>query len=109
MAESVVQNPIFKQLVIRERIVEEPVHEAVQEPMQEAVQVPVQEPVHEGVNVVSRADTDTTNVASTEPSVCTNNVFPRGPSDRSVLTGLVDHVAYRIWQGEVCILVWFNA
>ncbi|XP_058741837.1 protein MAIN-LIKE 1-like [Vicia villosa] len=45
-------------------------------------------------------DTDTTTGASTEPSVHTDEAFPRGPSDRSVLTGYADHVALRIWQGE---------
>ncbi|XP_058784748.1 protein MAIN-LIKE 1-like [Vicia villosa] len=45
-------------------------------------------------------DTDTTTGASAEPLVHTNEAFPRGPSDRSVLTEYVDHVAFRIWQGE---------
>ncbi|XP_058754089.1 protein MAIN-LIKE 1-like [Vicia villosa] len=45
-------------------------------------------------------NTDTTTGASTEPSVHTDGALPRGPSDRSVLMGYTDHVAYRIWQGE---------
>ena len=52
--------------------------------------------------MVSRGDTDTTIVASTEPSVCTDGGFPGGPSGSSILTGFAHHVAYRIWQGEVC-------
>ncbi|XP_058783755.1 uncharacterized protein LOC131658484 [Vicia villosa] len=45
-------------------------------------------------------DTDTTTGASTEPSVHTDGAFPGGPSERYILTGYADHVAYRIWQGE---------
>ncbi|XP_058755208.1 protein MAIN-LIKE 2-like [Vicia villosa] len=45
-------------------------------------------------------DTDTITYASTEPSVHTDEAFPGGPSDRSVLTGYDDHVAPRIWQSE---------
>ncbi|XP_058784083.1 uncharacterized protein LOC131658851 [Vicia villosa] len=43
---------------------------------------------------------DTTTGASTEPLVHTDGAYYGGPSDRSVLTGYADHVAYRIWQGE---------
>ncbi|XP_058742702.1 protein MAIN-LIKE 1-like [Vicia villosa] len=45
-------------------------------------------------------DTDTITVISTEPSVHTDGAFLGGPSDRFVLTGYADHVAYKIWQGE---------
>ncbi|XP_058762512.1 protein MAIN-LIKE 1-like [Vicia villosa] len=57
--------------------------------------------VEEGVAEVRVAhDTDTTTGASTKASVHIDGGFPGGPSDRSVLTGYLDHVAYRIWQGE---------
>ena len=58
------------------------------------VQAVVQEPVQ---------DIDT-RTGPSELSVCTDGGFPGGPSDRSVLTGYTDHVAYRIWQGDVSII-----
>jgi len=33
--------------------------------------------------------------------------FPGGPSDPSVLVSYVDHVAYRLWAGEVKYLKFF--
>lgn len=39
---------------------------------------------------------------STEPSMHIDGGFP-GPINRSVLTEYTDHVALRVWQGEVYV------
>ena len=57
----------------------------------------------ERVGDVSPIDTNTMTRVSTEPSIYTYEAFPGGLSNRSVLTGFADHVAYRIWHGEVYI------
>lgn len=49
-------------------------------------------------------DRDTTAPASTKASVHTGRVFPKGNSDRSVLTEYADHVTYTLWQEEVYML-----
>ncbi|CAL5192578.1 unnamed protein product [Lathyrus oleraceus] len=50
---------------------------------------------------VSSATTDTEiPTYSIEPSVHTDGGFLGGPIDRSVMIEYVDHVAYRLWQGD---------
>lgn len=41
-------------------------------------------------------ETEDTTRASIEAPVHTDEAFPRGPSDRSMLTGYASHVAYRV-------------
>ncbi|XP_058784737.1 protein MAIN-LIKE 1-like [Vicia villosa] len=81
-------------------VVEEPV--AVAEEGVPRVEEPM-DVVEEGVAEDQKRvvqETDTTTSASTEPSVHTDGSFPGGPSDRFVLTGYADHVAYKIWEDE---------
>ncbi|XP_058761675.1 uncharacterized protein LOC131635093 [Vicia villosa] len=84
----------------------------VREPAVVEEQVPVADEevprVEERVAVVKEGvaeervvhDTDTTTGTSTESSVHIDGGFPGGYSNRLVLTGYADHVAYRIWQGK---------
>ncbi|CAL5209690.1 unnamed protein product [Lathyrus oleraceus] len=43
--------------------------------------------------------------ASTDLFVHMNEGFSGGPNDYSVLTGYADHGAFRLWQGEDCLLL----
>ncbi|XP_058753983.1 uncharacterized protein LOC131627165 [Vicia villosa] len=94
-----VEEPVAEDQVAKEQVVDEPVVQVVVEPVvQEVQQTVVQDQVVQE-RVVQ--DIDTTTCPSTEPSVRTDGGFPGGPSERSVLTRYADHVAYRIWHGEV--------
>lgn len=48
-------------------------------------------------------DKEVTTSALTALSLHTDGEFPGGPIDQSVLTEYLDHVAYRLWQGDVYI------
>lgn len=60
-------------------------------------------PPSDDVEVTPPIETHVITPASTGPSVHTGGVFPGGPIDTSVLIRYADHVAFRLWQGEVCI------
>lgn len=49
------------------------------------------------VEATTTGDTKITTPASTKSSLHTDGVFPRGPSDQSLLIDYIDHVAYRLW------------
>lgn len=55
------------------------------------------------MEVTSPVKTEVTAYTSIELYVHTDGGFPGRPSDCFVLTRYVDHVAFRLWQGEVCI------
>lgn len=48
------------------------------------------------------ADTEVTST-SIDPFMHTDGGFPEGPVEWSMLTDYVDHVALRIWKGEVYV------
>ncbi|CAI8602843.1 unnamed protein product [Vicia faba] len=54
------------------------------------------------MEVTPPVDVEVTTLASTKLYLH-NGGFPGGPSECSVLTRYVDHVAFRLWQEEVCI------
>lgn len=53
--------------------------------------------------VPASGDTNATAPASMEPSIHTDERFPKGSSDHSVFIGYVDYVTLRLWWGEVYI------
>lgn len=55
------------------------------------------------VEVTPHVKTHVTVVALKDPFVYTGGGFPGWPIDTSILTGYADHVAFRLWQGEICL------
>lgn len=60
-------------------------------------------PAIDDMKVTPPVETKVTTSDSTESSVHIYVGFLGGPNDCSMLTGYVDHVAFRLWPGEVCI------
>lgn len=63
--------------------------------------------VHSDVDVVDSVSSTTADTEvkapSTEHFVNIGGGFPGGPIDQSMLTEYVDHVALRLWQGDVYV------
>ncbi|XP_058756320.1 protein MAIN-LIKE 1-like [Vicia villosa] len=84
--------PVVARVELEQARIEPEVHVADEVVVEERVTVVVEEVVVH--------DTNTTTGASTKPSVHTDEAYPGGPSDKSILTAYADHVAFRIWQDE---------
>ncbi|CAK8568112.1 unnamed protein product [Lathyrus sativus] len=58
-------------------------------------------PPTDDMKVTLPVETDVPALASADPSIRTDGGFSGGLSDTFVLTGYEDHVAFKLWKGEV--------
>lgn len=56
------------------------------------------------IDLTAHHETFVTDPASTDPLINTDEGFPGGPSECSILTRYANLMAFKLWKGEVCIL-----